>query len=297
MQDHPATEQLRQRYLAIALTCGAGFFFCLLDATAKYLSNSDIPLSQIVWVRFLGHAVLSLLLLGPHRLPALARTAKPLVQWVRSGFMLGATLCNFVAVSFLPLDVTATIFFLSPLIVAVIAGPLLGEWIGWRRMTAVLVGFCGILIVVRPGFGMMHWAVLVSLGAPLCYGLYNVATRYLAAFDSSGTTQFYTPLAGLLVMTPLALSDWVWPRDIASWGLLLWLGATGAFGHWLFIQAAARAPAPVISPFFYVNIIWMTALGYFIFADLPDAATLAGAAIIVSSGLYLLYRERQTRGA
>jgi drug/metabolite transporter (DMT)-like permease len=275
----------------------AGLFFALLDTTAKYLSTeADVPLEQIIWVRFIAHGVLSVILLGPMSLPTLMRTTKPLMQWLRSGFMLSATLCNFVAVTHLRLDQTATIMFLSPLLVAGLAGPLLNEWIGWRRMLAIATGFLGIIVVMRPGFGWIHWAALFAFGATLSYSLYNIATRYVAAHDSAAVAQFYTPLAGIVLTTPLALLNWVWPVDTFTWLLLLWLGISGGFGHWLFIHALRRAPAPILAPYFYVNIIWMTSLGYLVFGDVPDFATLAGGGVIIASGLYLLYRERRSAG-
>jgi drug/metabolite transporter (DMT)-like permease len=293
---HPEPDAANTRLWAIALVCGAGLFFALLDTSVKYLAlTTDMPLAQIVWVRFVGHAVLSVAMLGPHRIASLTRTTKPVVQWLRSGLMLSATVCNFVAVTYLRLDQTATIFFLTPLVVAALAGPLLGEWIGWRRLVAVLAGFLGIVVVMRPGFGWIHWAAIFSFGAMLSYALYNIATRYLSHHDTSGVTQFYTPLAGLLLMAPWALLNWVWPATSLDWVLLVWLGAAGAIGHWLFIQAALRAPAPVIAPFIYVNLIWMASLGFVVFGDVPDLATLAGGAIVVGSGLYLLYRERRRR--
>ena len=278
----------------IALICGAGLCFAVLDATVKYLAaNTALPMSEITWIRFVVHGALTLVILGPAAVPRLIRTHRPMQQWLRSGFMLSATLCNFVAVTYLRLDQTATIFFLTPLMIAGLAGPLLNEWVGWRRLAAILTGFFGILIVMRPGFGWVHWAVLFSFGATLSYALYSIATRYLAAHDDAEVTQFYTPLAGMIVLAPLAFAQWVWPADALTWALFVWLGVAGGFGHWLLIQAYRFASAPALAPFIYVNLIWMTSLGYLVFGDIPDIATLAGGAVVISSGLYLLYRERR----
>ena len=280
---------------AIALICGAGLCFAILDTTVKYLAaHTAIPMSEITWMRFVVHALLSVVLLGPAAIPRLAKTARPLQQWLRSAFMLSATLCNFVAVTYLRLDQTATIFFLTPLLVAALAGPLLNEWVGWRRLVAILTGFLGILVVMRPGFGWIHWAVFLSFGATLSYALYTITTRYLAGHDDAAVTQFYTPLAGLIVLAPFALAQWVWPSDLLIWSLFALLGVAGAFGHWLLIQAYRFAEAPVLAPFIYVNLIWLTSLGYVVFGDVPDIATVAGGAVVIGSGLYLLYRERRT---
>ena len=280
--------------VAIVLMCAAGLCFAVLDATVKYLgANTDIPIMEIIWIRFVVHAALSIVFLGPQNLPRLIKSTKPLQQWLRGGFMLGATLCNFVAVNYLRLDQTATIFFLTPLVIAALAGPILNEWVGWRRLTAILAGFAGIIIVMRPGFGWIHWAVIFSFGATLCYACYSIVTRYLAAYDSSEVTQFYTPLTGVVVTMPLAFADWTWPTEPMIYPLLIWLGISGAIGHWLLILAHGRAPAPVLAPFIYVNLVWMTILGFAVFGDVPDVATLAGGAVVIGSGLYLLYRERR----
>lgn len=279
---------------AIALICGAGLAFALLDSSVKYLAGAtDLPMAEIVWIRFFVHALLTVMILGPAAVPRLMKSSKLLHQWLRSGFMLSATLCNFAAVTYLRLDQTATIFFLTPLLVAALAGPLLNEWVGWRRLLAILAGFFGILIVMRPGFGWIHWAVLFSFGATLSYALYSISTRYLAAHDDPSITQFYTPLAGMLILAPMAFAQWVWPSDPLTWILVVWLGTAGAGGHWLLIQAFRFAPAPVLAPFVYVNLIWMTSLGYLVFGDIPDIATFAGGAVVIVSGLYLLYRERR----
>jgi drug/metabolite transporter (DMT)-like permease len=138
----------------------------------------------------------------------------------------------------------------------------------------------------------MHPAAFLSLAGAACYALYSIATRILAAYDSSATTMFYSGIAGLVLVTPLV--PWVWsaPSSGLVWIMMAVVGALGALGHWLLILAHARAPAPVLSPFIYTQIIWMIALGYLVFGDLPDRLTLVGAAIVIASGLYLLYRER-----
>lgn len=279
---------------AIALMCGAGLCFALLDTTVKFLGiTSAIPIAEIIWIRFAIHALLTILVLAPAGLPKMLTSRKPIQQWLRSGFMLSATFCNFLAVNHLRLDQTATIFFLTPLMIAALAGPLLNEWVGWRRLLAICTGFLGIVIVMRPGFGWIHWAALFSLGATLSYALYSVTTRYLAAHDTAAVTQFYTPLAGVVLTAPVAFSDWVWPADMWTWCLLVWLGVVGSFGHWILIQSHRFAPAPVLAPFIYVNLVWMTTLGFLVFGDIPDLATLTGGGVVVGAGLYLLYRERR----
>lgn len=294
----PFGQTIHSRLTAIGLMCAAVSLFALLDAIAKYLvSTRGLPVIEVVWMRFVSNALLTFAIVSPMAITRIVRTAKPGHQALRSLFMLGATIFNFAAVKYLQLDQTVTIFFLTPLMVAALAGPLLGEWVGWRRLMAILSGFFGVLLVTRPGFGGIHWAVGFSFCATLSYALYNISTRYLASHDPTEVTLFYSPLAGLLLTMPFALMDWVWPSDLFTWLLLFSLGLLGGAGHWLLILAHRSAPAPVLSPFVYVGLMWMIILGYFMFGDIPSPWTLAGGAVVILSGLYLLSRERQKKAA
>ena len=286
-----------KRLKAIAMMCAAIVSFSVLDATAKYLAQvSAVPVAQIIWIRFIGNALLIMAMLGPVRTVRIARSARrPGQQWLRSAFMMGATVANFFAVKYLRLDQTITIFFTTPLIVAALSGPLLDEWVGWRRLTAIIIGFLGIVLVMRPGFGGVHPAIAFSFAAALSYALYNIGTRFVAAHDEEAVSQAYTPLAGLLVMAPFAIAVWSWPDDALTWALLVSLGLTGGVGHWLLVKAHQHAPSPILAPFVYIGLLSMTALGYVLFGDVPDMWTLLGGLVIIGSGLYLLSRER--RGA
>jgi drug/metabolite transporter (DMT)-like permease len=288
----------RQRLKAIGLMALATVCFAGLDSTAKYLvAVKGVPVAEVTWFRFLGHVVFSAVALWPFAFKPSLRSAKPLVQMFRSMLMVVTTGFNFVALKFLQLDQTVTIFFLTPLLVAALAGPLLDEWVGWHRVLAIVAGFLGVLLVMHPGFGTLHWAMLLVLVATFGYALYNLATRYLAAFDPPQVTQTYTPLAGVVIMAPFALAAWHWPPDEAVWVLLASLGIWGGLGHWFLILAHRSAPAPVLAPFIYLGLIWMSAAGYLIFGDVPTLWTLSGAAIVILSGLYLLARERKLMGA
>ncbi len=270
----------------------------MLDTTAKYLATiAHVPVLLVIWFRFVSHALLNVVFLGPRTLLTASRSAKPAHQILRSIFMLGATAFNFLALQYLQLDQGATIFFLSPFIVAALAGPMLGEWVGWRRLLAICMGFSGVLFVTRPGFGGIHWAVSFSFCATLSYALYTLWTRYLTRFDSAETTQIFSPFAGAIGLAPFVLSSWQTPESAWVWLLLLSLGLSGGFGHWLLILAYQRAPAPVLAPFGYVSIIFMIALGFLLFSNVPSWWTLVGASIIISSGVYLLFRESQTAGS
>jgi drug/metabolite transporter (DMT)-like permease len=213
------------------------------------------------------------------------------MQLLRGGVMSLSTLLNFTALKYLRMDQTIAITFLTPLLVALLAGPLLGEWVGWRRMVAIVVGFLGVAIVVRPDIGFVHWAMLLSIAATFCYALYNIATRYMAPLDSAAVMQFYTPLGGLILFGPTVFFVWETPQSFAAWSILIACGLLGSVSHWFLILAHRLAPASLVAPFVYTEIVWIVALGALIFGDWPDAWTLAGATIVIASGLYLLYRE------
>jgi drug/metabolite transporter (DMT)-like permease len=280
----------RTRLIGIALMCGALACFAGLDAAAKWASRSVDPMLA-VWARYVSSVVLVSLVLNPWTAPGLLRTRRPLLQTGRSVLLLGSTALNFFALQHLQLAESISIQFATPLLVALLAGPILGEWIGPRRLAAVGIGFVGVLVITEPGAEGLHPAVFLSVGSAVCYALYGISTRLLAASDSSATTMTYSGLAGVLLLTPALPLFWETP-SLPVAGLLLATGAFGALGHWLLILAHARAPAPVLAPFIYTQLIWMTALGYVLFGDVPDAGTLAGGAIVVASGLYLLARER-----
>ncbi|MGH6734548.1 MAG: DMT family transporter [Methyloceanibacter sp.] len=287
-----------QTLKAIGLMTLATLCFAALDATAKYLvGEQSVPVTQVTWLRFAGHVAFSAIVLWPFALRPSLRSAKPLIQIVRSCFMILTTGLNFIALRYLQLDQTVTIFFLTPLLVAALAGPLLGEWVGWHRVLAIFAGFIGVLVVMHPGFGEVHWAMLLVLGATFGYALYNIATRYLAAFDPPSVTQTYTPLVGVLVMTPFVIGDWQWPEASWLWILFASLGFWGGLGHWFLILAHRIAPAPVLAPYIYLGLIWMSVAGFIVFGDVPTWWTLAGGAIVILAGLYLFARERKMLGA
>jgi len=286
------------RVKSIGLMVLATLCFAALDTTGKYLIVKEgVPVAEVSWLRFVGHVVFSAVVLWPFALKPSLRSAKPMTQILRSVLMAATTGLNFLALRYLQLDQTVTIFFLTPLLVAALAGPLLSEWAGWHRLLAIVAGLVGVLLVMHPGFGTIHWAFLLALGATLGYSLYNVATRYLAAFDPASVTQTYTPLAGLILLAPPALAAWHWPDDPFELMLLASLGFWGGLGHWLLIIAHRGAPAPVLAPFIYIGLIWMSTFGFLVFGDVPTLWTLSGAAVVIVSGLYLLARERKALGA
>jgi len=292
----PAPQRPRgdRRLVGIGYMLTAVCFFAFLDTSAKFLGTIEhIPVVEIIWVRFLMNAVLIVVMLGPRAVARAVPSQRQGQQIARSALLLATTAFNFAALQFLQLDQTSTIYFLAPFFVAALAGPLLGEWVGWHRLVAICIGFTGIIFVTKPGFGGIHWAVSLALGSVLCHSLYSLWTRYLARFDAPRTTLVYTPIAGAVLMAPVALWNWQMPPDALAWAIMLSMGILGGMGHWFLILAHDRAPAPIIAPFTYINLLLVICLGYVVFGDVPDIWTLVGAAVIVASGIYLLLRERK----
>jgi drug/metabolite transporter (DMT)-like permease len=294
MQDKASHERV-QRLTGIALMCGAVACFAFLDTTAKYL-NLHMSTLEVVWARYTGAFLLPFIVSNPWTRPGLVTTARPFLQVGRSVLLLGSTMCNFLALRYLQLDEAISIAFSTPFFVAALSGPILGEWVRWRRWTAIAVGFLGVLVVTRPGPGSFQPAALLSLGGAMCYALYALSTRILARTDSNETTLFYSNIVGAAAMMPVVPFFWTTPTDATIIALMVATGALGSFGHYLLIAAHRLAPAAVLSPFIYTEVPLMIALGFLVFGDLPNRWTLTGAAIVVASGLYLLHRERMVKG-
>jgi drug/metabolite transporter (DMT)-like permease len=284
-----------ERLVGIGLMVAALTIFSVLDATAKWLSQSMPPM-QAVWARYVVSVIIVTAFINPWTRPRVFSTRAPVLQIARSLMLLLSTAFNFAALQYLQLAETISIVFATPLVIAMLSGPLLGEWPGPRRMVAIAVGFIGVLVVMRPGIGGLHPAAALCVAGVFCYAFYNLLTRKLAGIDSSETTMVYSGVAGVVLVTPFVPMLWVTPPGALVWAGMALMGLCGALGHWLVIGAHRRAPASVLAPFIYTQLIWMLLLGWLIFDQWPDGWTLAGGLIVVSSGLYLLYRERM-RGA
>jgi drug/metabolite transporter (DMT)-like permease len=280
---------LRQRMRAIALMCAATIFFAALDTSAKSLSGV-LPAIEIIWARYVASAIVGIV-----AVPAVFRSSRPALQIVRSLLLLGSTTANFLALRQLQLAETSTINFLTPLFVVLLAGPLLGEWAGRTRLVAVAIGFIGVVVATGPGTSAFHPVVAIAIAGVLCNAGYALATRMLASFDSSATTLTWTPLAGVALLTPALPLVWINPPTLSTLAIMMGMGVFGALGHWLLILAHERAPASVLTPFGYTQLLWMILSGLLVFGDRPSAAVLLGAGVVVACGLYLIWRERAQR--
>ena len=291
MKPQPAAAETRRRLLGIVLMIGAVACFACLDASAKWANQTMDPL-QTVSVRYIGSFLLVGAFFNPLTRKGLVRTRSLWRQCARACCLVVATLCSFSALRYLLLTEFTSVTFSSPLIVALIAGPLLGERIGVQRVVAVLIGFTGVLVVTRPGSHGVHPAVILAVGTACANALYSVATRVVAAYDGPETTLFYTGLVGSLLILPIAPFVWASPTSPLTWLAMAGTAGFGALGHWMLILAHRRAPASVVAPFFYAQLLWATLLGWLVFGEVPDRWTLIGGAIVMGSGFYLLSRER-----
>lgn len=274
--------------------CVAVLCFACLDTCGKWASRYVDPLVT-AWFRYMvSVALLSLLLNGWTR-PRILHSNRLALQIFRSLLLFGSTVLNFIALQYLQLTQTISIQFAMPLLVALLAGPILGEWAGPRRLAAIMVGFLGVLVITRPGTASLHPAMLLTVANTVCYALYAILTRMLAAHDPPATTMTYGGFAGVVLLTPILPFVWTTPPNLHVLAALAGTGLLGALGHGLLTVAHSRAPASLLSPLVYTQILWTTALGYFVFGDVPDRWTLVGAGIVIGSGLYLLSRERAVR--
>ena len=282
------------RLVGIGLISATYLLFTLLDGSAKWLVQS-VPVLVVVWLRFLTHTLIASALLFPMRGLALVRTQHLRWHLARGLMFCAMTGMNFWALQYLQLTVTASIFFMVPILVALLSAPLLGEKLDAKRWAAILVGFAGVLVIVRPGSEAFHPAMLLSLANAVLYAFFNMMTRKLAAYDPPETIQFLPAVVATLVLAPFALAAWESPHGWFEWLLLCLMGVFGGTGHYLLAMAHRYAPASTLAPFLYQQILYMAIFGYLVFGSVPDTAVWIGAAIVIASGLYLFSRERRAR--
>lgn len=284
----------QERRLAIALVVAATLCFSILDACAKWLVQS-LPVLQVVWVRFAAHVVLMALILAPKHGFAIVRMHSPKLQVLRGLMLCSMTALNFVALQYLQLAETGAIQFSVPILIALLSAWLLKERLDARRWIAIAGGFLGVLLVLRPGSHAFHWALLLSVLNALLYAAFNLLTRRLAATESAEAMQLISAIVATVLIAPFALAQWQAPADWLSWGVLLLCGLMGGVGH-LFVAMAHRyASAAVLGPFLYQQILYMTLWGWLVFNQVPDAFVVAGAGVVVASGLYLLWMEMRRK--
>ncbi len=273
--------------IALMLVGIAGF--AMMDATIKWLT-ADYPVAQIVALRsWFGLPLLSLFALWGGGVKLL-RTQRPLRHFGRYLLVLALSFGFFWALSQMKLVDAIAITFAAPIFITALSVPLLKEPVGLHRWMAIGVGFCGVLVMLRPGVGVFQWAALVVLGSAVVYALLMITTRAFKTTESTASLMLYPQLGMSLSGIIFAPFFWVTP-SLADLGLFAIAGMFGSVGVMCVTHAFRLGPVAVISPFEYSALIWAVLLGYLLWGELPDMITLLGAVIVISSGLYIIYRE------
>jgi len=282
--------------LAIALILLTGFILAGMDATAKYLAL-EVPIAMVIWGRYFFHTVITFsIYAGKSRSLGFLRARKPGLQLIRAAALFGATSCMYMAITRMQLGDASAIQFLAPVLVTALSGLLLGEHVGPRRWAAVLFGFIGVLLVARPGSGVLGWAALLPLATAGLLAVYLLMTRIIRGQDDAATTTFYSTAVGAFVLSALVPFFW---QDLSplQWGLMVTMGSAGAIGHFMLIKAFFSAEASMLAPFTYSQVVAAILWGLLIFGDVPSGWTIAGALVVSGSGLYVWYRESRLRKA
>lgn len=287
-------DSARARRVGIALVALVTLCFAVLDTCAKWLVQ-ELPVLQVVWLRFATHSVLMGLLLAPRRGAALVRVCSWRLHALRAGLLVSMTGLNFWALQYLQLAETGAMQFSVPILIALLSAFWLGERLDARRWAAILCGFAGVLLVIRPGSQAFHPAILLSVANALCYAVFNLLTRRMAATESPESMQWLPALAATVLLAPVALWQWQAPPDALTWAVIGLCGLMGGVGHLLVAVAHRYASAAVLGPFLYQQILYMALGGWLVFGQVPDAFVVAGALVVVGSGLALLALEMRRR--
>jgi len=283
----------RRSTAAIVLVLSSMFAFAVMDGMNKMLSRS-LPIPQIMWVRNIVFCVLAVGLLRAQGLPLrdLARSRRPWLQFARALLLVCESGTFMLAFRWMPIGDVHAVAAMAPLLVVALSVPVLGERVGWRRWAAVIIGFLGVLLIVRPGFAKIQPPMLIALLAASLWGIYQVLVRLCSKFDRSETTSLWTAVIGLLATSIIGPVVWVWP-DLSGWLMLAGIALLGAFAHTTLITALGWTQPALLQPYNYTLFVWAVIVGYVIFGDIPDAWTWAGAGTVIASGIYVWWRERR----
>ena len=279
--------------LGILLMIITTIVFASQDGLSKYLAT-EYNVYMVVMIRywFFAAFVISVSSQKTGGIKRVAKTKSPILQIFRSLILVAEMCITILAFTLLGLAETHAIFASYPLIIAMLSGPILGEYVGWRRWLAISVGFIGILIILNPGNGIFSPYALVPLAGAILFALYGLLTRYVGQYDNSSTSFFWTGVVGSIAMTVVGLNFWD-PVSKSDWSIMLLLSASGVVGHYLLIKCYEVAEASAVQPFAYLQLIWASMIGIIIFGEQITTNVLIGACIIVGAGLFSLWRERK----
>ncbi len=276
--------------LGALLMCLSMFGFAVMDSISKFAVQS-YPVTQALWIRYVLYLGFAILVIGPAKVRAAWRTERPGLQFWRSLLALLEHGVFFLAFAYLPLAETHAIAATSPLIVIMLAAPILGERVGLHRWLAVLAGFGGVLLILRPGFATLSWPMALPLLGAFLWGIYQIMTRLCARYDSSETTLLWSAVIGVAVGSLALPFAWA-PPDAMGWVVLFAIGVMGSLCHFGLIKALEYASASSMQPYSYTLLVWASVLGFLVFGDVPAVWTILGGAVVALSGLYTWYRDR-----
>ena len=273
----------RRTLRGIALIMAAVFMFSAMDTLAKHMLKS-YPMSALMWARYMVHIVVMAVLLGPRMGMKLLRTSHLWLQMLRGVLLLASTIFFYFALRYLPLAEAAAISFVGPVLTALLSGPMLGDKVSRRQWFAVLLGFTGVLIIMRPGGGVVSLAAVFPLATAVLFSVYQIVTRRLSGREHPYTTLFYTAVVGAVITSIAVPLHWVTPTLVQA-GFVVCIGLLGGLGHLLLIRAMEHASPSTLAPFVYSQLIWSTLLAYLAFGDFPEPMTLFGMVVVVAAGL------------
>jgi len=274
---------------AITFNLLAWVMLPIMDGFAKYLS-SDLPVLQITWARYFFTVAFTLPIMFFFFRKNLVWTDKPKLQLIRGLILLTANVCFFYSISIISLAKALTLAFIAPLIVTAFSPIFLGEKVGFRRWSAVIIGFIGSMVVIRPGFVEINLASLAALGTGVMYGFYLIITRKLSSSDNPLLTLLLTGVVGAIIISFVMPFVWIKPT-LNQWSMMAAIGIFACVGHLFIILSLKYADASKLAPFSYFEIVTNIIIGYYFFNDFPDKWTFLGLFIIILSGIYISRRE------
>ncbi len=274
---------------AITFNLLAWVMLPIMDGFAKYLS-SDLPVLQITWARYFFTVAFTLPIMFFFFRKNLVWTDKPKLQLIRGLILLTANVCFFYSISIISLAKALTLAFIAPLIVTAFSPIFLGEKVGFRRWSAVIIGFIGSMVVIRPGFVEINLASLAALGTGVMYGFYLIITRKLSSSDNPLLTLLLTGVVGAIIISFIMPFVWIKPT-LNQWSMMAAIGIFACVGHLFIILSLKYADASKLAPFSYFEIVTNIIIGYYFFSDFPDKWTFLGLFIIILSGIYISRRE------
>ena len=274
---------------AITFNLLAWVMLPIMDGFAKYLS-SDLPVLQITWARYFFTVAFTLPIMFFFFRKNLVWTDKPKLQLIRGLILLTANVCFFYSISIISLAKDLTLAFIAPLIVTAFSPIFLGEKVGFRRWSAVIIGFIGSMVVIRPGFVEINLASLAALGTGVMYGFYLIITRKLSSSDNPLLTLLLTGVVGAIIISFVMPFVWIKPT-LNQWSMMAAIGIFACVGHLFIILSLKYADASKLAPFSYFEIVTNIIIGYYFFSDFPDKWTFLGLFIIILSGIYISRRE------